>query len=118
MPKGAGEPANNFKSEAAPQVNSRFVGANHEIELHGPEATLAGSIERVCAHRATYAAACRPRSSGITAVGYVGTAALLVRLQKIGAKHVSVLNRGVDIVLRTKPIRKRLVARHIRRQGV
>src|SRR5712675_1330107 len=113
MPKGAGKTANNFKSEAAPQVNSRFVGANHKIELHGPEAALAGSIKRVRAHRAAYAAACRPRSGGITAVRYVGTAPLLIRLQKIGAKHVSVLNRGVDIVLRAKPIRKRLVARHI-----
>src|SRR5882762_9958783 len=112
MPKGAGQPANNFKSEAAPQVNGRFVGANHKIELHRPEATLAGSIKGVRAHRATYAAACGPRSGGITAVGYVGTAALLVRLQKIGAKHLSVVNRGVDFVLRTKPICKGFVARH------
>src|SRR5882762_6801172 len=113
MPKGAGQPANNFKSEAAPQVNGRFVGANHKIELHRPEATLAGSIKRVCAHRATYAAAFRPRSGGITAVGYVGTTPLLIRPQKIGSKDLSVLNSGIDLVLRTEPIRKRVLARYI-----
>jgi len=69
-----------------------------------------GSIKRVRAHRATYAAACRPRSGRITAVGYVGTAPVLIRLQKIGSKNLSVLNRGVDLVLRPKPIRKRFLA--------
>src|SRR5882762_6834954 len=113
MPKGAGQPANNFKSEAAPQVNGRFVSANHKIELHCPEATLAGSIKGVRAHRATYAAAYRPGSGGITAVGYVGTSPLLIRLQKIGAKDLSVLNRGVDLVLRAKPIRKRFLAAYL-----
>jgi hypothetical protein len=45
MLKRAGEPANYLKSEAAPQVNGRLVGTNHEIELHCSETALAGSIE-------------------------------------------------------------------------
>src|SRR5260370_35671525 len=43
------EPADNLESEATPQVNRRFVGADHKIELHGPEAALAGSRKRVLA---------------------------------------------------------------------
>src|SRR5260221_1215877 len=98
------EPADNLESEATPQVYRRYVGADHKIDLHGPEAALAGSRKRVLAHRARHPASCRPRRGDITAIGHVRAAALLVGLQKIRANNLGVLFRDEDFVAGSKPV--------------
>jgi len=80
MLKCAGKPAYDFESEALPERDGTLVRAYHKIELHGLEAAIAGSIEGVRTHRASYASAGCPRSGDVPAIGHVRAPALLVGL--------------------------------------
>src|SRR6266404_6868245 len=104
MLKRGRKPADNFESEALPKCDGAPVRAHHKIELHGLEATLAGSIERVRAHRASYASAGCPGSGDVSGIGHVRAAAVLIGLQKIRAHNVGVLFRGEDVVPGSEPI--------------
>ena len=69
-----------------PQGHSMFVAADDEVELHRPEAECPGSLERVCAHRACYAAPGSGRRDDIAAIRDMGAASLIVRAQIIGPR--------------------------------
>src|SRR6266403_523525 len=102
MLKRAGKLADNFESEALPKCDG----------------ALAGTLERVRAHRASYASAGCPGSGDVSGIGHVRAAAVLIGLQKIRAHNVGVLFRGEDVVPGSEPILECFLARHVSRQRV
>src|ERR1700736_933232 len=87
MMERAGKTPDDFEAKALPECQRAFVRTHDKIKLHGLEATFAGAIERMRAHRAGHASPGGPWSGYVAAVGYVRAAALLVRLQKIRAEN-------------------------------
>jgi hypothetical protein len=71
VPEGGGKAADDLKAEALPQVHGALVGADHEVELHGQEATPARLLQRMLGHLAGDASAALRRVGRIGGIGDV-----------------------------------------------
>lgn len=92
--------SDNVESKMTPKLDRAFVGTDHTVELHGPEASRSRVTQRVLAHRRCNTPADRVRRGYITAVGDVGTAAPLVRVQIISSHHQFVRSCDEHLVIR------------------
>jgi hypothetical protein len=118
MKKCSGEAADNFEAETLPEAHGAFVGADDEVELHGAKATVPGVIEGMSAHGADYAETGGGRSGHVTAVGDVGTAAVLIGAKEIGAEDVAVVVGNEDVVGGREPKRESGGASDVARKSV
>src|SRR3981081_1862598 len=116
--KRAGQLSDNFESEGLPQGDGPLICAHYEIKLHCAEASLAGAVERMRAHGASDAPACRPGSRDVTTIGYVRAAALLIGLKKIRAENLAIFLCDENFVLSREPVVQSVLARQILRQRV
>ena len=87
--EGPGQTANDFESEALPQPNRAFVGADHKIELHGAKASGSRVIQRMGAHSPGNAAPLSPVSRDISAVRDMRAPAALIRPQKVRSQGIA-----------------------------
>src|SRR5215469_352214 len=104
MLKSFGKAADDFEATLLPQLDGALVAADHKIKLHGAEAALPGAIERVPAHRTSYAAAPSARRRHVAAIRHVRAASPLVGLQEVGADDFPVVFCDKDFVARRKPV--------------
>ena len=118
MKKCGREAADNFETEALPQADGARVGADDKVELHGAKAAIPGVIERMHAHGAGYAATGSGRSGHVAAVGDVGTAAILIGAEEIGADDAAVVEGDKDFVGGREPKRESGVVSDVARQSV
>ena len=98
------ETADDCEAELLPEAYSAFVGADHEIELHGAIAAFFGVFERMGAHGARDAAAGGARSGDVAAVRDVGAAALLIGAEEIGAYDQAIVIGDEDFMTMREPI--------------
>jgi hypothetical protein len=96
------------ESQVTPKLYRAFVGTDHTVELHGSKASSSRTPQRVLAHRRCNAPADRVRRGHITAVGDVGTAAPLIRVQIIGSGHQFVRLCDEYLVIGGKPVCQRV----------
>jgi hypothetical protein len=92
--------SHNVEPEMTPKLHRAFVGTDHAVELHGPEASRSRAPQGVLAHRRCNTPANRVRRGYITAVGDVGTTAPLVRVQIISSHHQFVRLCDENLVIR------------------
>jgi hypothetical protein len=98
MKERSGEAADNFEAKTLPAAHGAFVGADDKVELHGAKVTIPDVIEGMRTHGAGYSATGGGRSGHVTAVGDVGTAAVLIGAKEIGANDVAVSVSDEDFV--------------------
>src|SRR5207249_6556235 len=90
--------SDDVESAALPEPHRPLVGADHEVELHGPEPSRGGGGERMLTHQAGDTAARRPGRGHVSAIGHMRTAASLVRAQVVGPDDVAVLFGHEDLM--------------------
>src|SRR5262249_25540638 len=100
------------------QTHSAFVGADHEIELHGAKAGTSRTLQRINAHRSRNAPADGPGSCHITAVGNVSPTSTLIRLQKVGPDDGIPVLGYENVMASLEPVSERLTLRQVARDGV
>ncbi len=81
------QPPYHFKAHLLPQGHGRFVGAHHDVELHGQVARGAGLGERVLAHRPADPEIPVGGAHQVARIGHVGSPAGLVGADEVGAGH-------------------------------
>ena len=115
---GAGETADDRESKPFPEGDRALIRADHEIELHGLEASTCRKLQRMNTHRAGDAASGRPPIRNITAICDMGAAAHLVWMQVIGPNDLARFLGYEDGVIGPVPVGQRLSARPIARERV
>src|SRR5208283_4619796 len=118
MKEGTREAANNLEAETLPEAHGAFVGADNEVELHGAKAALCSVIEGMRAHGTGYSATGGGGGGHVAAVGDVGTAAILIGAEEIGADDVAVVVGDEDFVSGREPKGERGVSRDVARKGI
>src|SRR5215469_16370591 len=109
---------NDLKAETLPQPDRALVCADYKIKLHGAEPALSCALDRMCAHRASYASAHRMRRCHVTAICNVRSAAPLVGFQKIGADNLAVIFCDKNFMSRRKPVDQCAFSIHVVGQRV
>jgi hypothetical protein len=104
--------ANNLKSEALPQPHCPFVGAHHEVELHGAESPGLRVFERVRTHRAREALAGSPGRRYVATIRHVRAPAFLIGTQEVCAKNLPILLGDKHFVFPGKPKTRRILLVH------
>lgn len=106
VPKSVGNTADDFKTHALPEPDGAFIAADHDVELHGQKAALAGAIKGVAAHGLGDSAACGPGGSHVSAVGDVRSVASLVGAKVVRSDDFTVDHRDKNLVSGREPVAK------------
>jgi hypothetical protein len=104
----------------APQSQSRsfattariLVCRHHKIELLRPKRACFRAFDRLVAHHPRKSSCLCRRRHHVAAIGHVGPAALLIRLQKLCAENFSMLFRDKHFMVGSHPIGQRFVFAH------
>ncbi len=118
MQKSSRKASGNFESKTLPEPHGPLVGADHKIELHGPESAGLSAFERMSAHGARHAPAGGARGSDVTAISHVRSSALLISMQKVRADYFIVFFSDEYFVRRGEPVSKGFRTGHIARQSI
>lgn len=118
MQKCCRKASDNVKTEMLPELDGPVIRADHEVELHCPEAKRSGVIQRVSAHHSRDPMAGSPSGRDIAAVGNMSTSTFLIRPEEVGAHNLAVFFREEDCVVRRHPVCESLLSRPIARQRV
>ena len=110
--------ADDGKAAGLPEMHSRFVGADHEVELHGAKAARFCMIERMQTHSTRDAEFARFNCRDIAAIGDMASAATRVVAKIIGAAHHTIDFGHEHLMARLMEMGERSVARHVARQGI
>lgn len=108
----------NRKPEALPKLYGPLIRTDHKVELHRPEAGAFCMIFGMKTHRSGNTFARGMRCRHVPAVADVRSAATLVGAQVVSAQNLAGVFGDEDLVTGEKPVRKRLIAGDIPRQGV
>lgn len=104
MEKGSGKAGEGAKAVFGPQVDGGVVGADDKVELDGAVTCHTSVVDGVGAHGAGDALASGVSGCEVAAVGDMGSAALLVGLDVVGADGLAVLLGDEDGVLGREPV--------------
>ena len=114
MMKRARQRADDFHSEILPKFHRRFVGRDDEIELHRVKTEPPRFFQTMLAHRPTDPLAARIRRNHERRIRDVRAASGLVRPQNVSAKKMSILFGNISVCATLKPVRLRVLTRHLR----
>ena len=110
--KRAWKASHDLEPHPLPQADCAFVGADDEVELHGPIPTSSSVGERVFAHAAGDASTHRRSTCHITAVTYVVPATALVWPHIISPEDFAVILDDERFLLRSHPVIERVSLTH------
>jgi len=120
--EGAGQTAHDFEPEFLPEADRSLIAADHDIELHGAEAAVAGVVQGMGTHDAGDAAAGGCGCGHVSAIGDMAAPALLIRTKIIGAENFSfafsIFFRNKYVVMGCIPIAEGLLAGEVTREGI
>ena len=108
--KRARQRPHDIESKLPPQVHSRLVRGNDEIELHRAIAAPARFIQRVFPHGATDARTPRVRIDHISSIRDMISQPGLVRPEEVTADHFPILFGDESSCVSRTPIGQRLLA--------
>jgi len=98
MAKSVGDAADDFKAHALPKEDGTFIGADHDVELHGQETADARLVQRMPAHGPGDTAARRPGYGHVSAIGDVRSGAGVVGAQIVRADDFVLMECDKDCV--------------------
>ena len=106
------------KPKRCHNATARFIGADHEVELHGQKAPRPCVRERMLAHGPRHALPARRRRCHVPAIGHMRAAPLLIGPQVVGAQHLAVPLGHEDFVTRRLPVGQRVGPAHLAGQRI
>jgi hypothetical protein len=118
MSKRAWQSADDLETKPLPQSNRRFVCGHNKVELHRAKAEPARFFQAMFAHCAANPLSLRIRRNHECRVRHVRTRSQLIRSQNVGANNAPVTFRDISVRVGPEPIRRRILARHLRIERV
>ena len=104
MSEGERQASDLRKTISLPRPDRALVGADDKIELHGTEASLLGSDERMFEHQAGDTLALRLRRRHVSTICDVIPGSSLVCTQKVRSENIGVVFRNESLVVPSAPI--------------
>ena len=114
MSKRVWQSADDLETKPLPQSDRRLVCGHNKVELHRAKAELARFVQAMFAHCAANPLSVRIRRNHECRVRHVRTRSRLIRSQNVSANNAPVDFRDISMRVGPKPIRQRILARHLR----